>query len=965
TTTVQPDGKTIIAGSFTSVLGQTRNNIARLNADGTLDTGFNPNANATVSCVAVQNDGKILIGGDFSTVGGTGHRYFARLAVNGTIDTGFNPNANSTVFSIVVREDGQILLGGSFTAVGGIGRGQIARVAANGTLDAGFNPSTNGTVMSVAVQADGKILFGGNFATVGGVARNFIARVDAAGVLDTGFNPNPNNWVRAIVVQADGKILLGGGFITMGGIARSYIARVTASGVLDTGFNPNANSVVYSLAVQADEKIILSGWFTSVNGTTRNRIARVNTVGTLDLGFNPDANGDVNSVALQADGRVLLGGFFTTVGGSARNRFARLLNDPATQTLSVPNTAQVTWARSGSAPDVSQVTFEQSTDSGATWTLLGSGFRVGITANWQLTGLSLPYIGQLRARGRTSNGFQNGGSGLVESVVSFTFPPTVTAISPSTGTTLGGTGVTIFGTNFIGATGVIIGGVAATNVSVSSTTITALTPANVAGAASVLVTTPGGTNAANTLYTYFVPSNNADLSALTLTTATINEAFAASALAYTSSVPNATNSVTVTPTAAQVNATIQARVGVNAFAAVTSGNPSANLPLAVGANTIEVKVTAQDGTTTKTYTVTVTRAEGPKIALSGNSVGIASGDSTPNVADHTYFGSVAIAAGTSTRNFTIANTGVVALNLTGSPRVSLSGAHAADFNVSLLPNSSIAASSSTTFQITFDPSTMGLRTAIVSIDSDDLDKTPYTFAISGNGRITGQIVQTLVFTTPTKLYLAESPFMLSASSNSGLPVTYSVISGPASVSGHVLTLTSTGTVKVRASQSGNADFMAAVPVERTITVIANPTPLTLMNLNQIYTGTPRPITVLGATGAVDIIYTPGFLATLTPPTNAGSYPVQVVSGGITKTGTLVITKAPLFVQPDDQRKFAGQANPVLGFSYSGFLDDDNAANSVSKAPVIATTATATSAGGLYPITSSGGTSANYQFVYLK
>src|SRR5687767_14060910 len=64
-TTVQPDGKTILAGNFFSVLGQLRNNIARLNADGTLDPGFNPDVNNIFYCVAVQADGKILIGGEF------------------------------------------------------------------------------------------------------------------------------------------------------------------------------------------------------------------------------------------------------------------------------------------------------------------------------------------------------------------------------------------------------------------------------------------------------------------------------------------------------------------------------------------------------------------------------------------------------------------------------------------------------------------------------------------------------------------------------------------------------------------------------------------------------------------------------------------------------------------------------------------------------------------------------------
>jgi hypothetical protein len=59
----QPDGKILLGGSFTSVLGVARNRIARLNPDGTLDTAFNPNANSTVSAIAVQADGKILAGG--------------------------------------------------------------------------------------------------------------------------------------------------------------------------------------------------------------------------------------------------------------------------------------------------------------------------------------------------------------------------------------------------------------------------------------------------------------------------------------------------------------------------------------------------------------------------------------------------------------------------------------------------------------------------------------------------------------------------------------------------------------------------------------------------------------------------------------------------------------------------------------------------------------------------------------
>ena len=99
-------------------------------------------------------------------------------------------------------------------------------------------------------------------------------------------------------------------------------------------------------------------------------------------------------------------------------------------------------------------------------------------------------------------------------------PPTVTAISPNSGSTAGGTPVTITGTNFINTTNVTIGGVAATSiVEVSETSITAITPAGSAGTASVVVTARGGLNTANTLYTYVVTPVVTGVSPATGTTA--------------------------------------------------------------------------------------------------------------------------------------------------------------------------------------------------------------------------------------------------------------------------------------------------------------------------------------------------------------------------------------------------------------------------------------------------------------
>src|SRR5205814_6663608 len=156
--------------------------------------GVDPNANGTVRVVVVQPDGKILIGGDFTTLSPNGgaavtRNHIARLNPDGTLDTAFDPNANGSVFSIAVQADGNILAGGSFSSIGGQTRNRIARLdRTTGAADS-FDPNANNVVFSIAVQADGKILAGGDFSTIspnGGAAvtRNNIARLETDGRLD-------------------------------------------------------------------------------------------------------------------------------------------------------------------------------------------------------------------------------------------------------------------------------------------------------------------------------------------------------------------------------------------------------------------------------------------------------------------------------------------------------------------------------------------------------------------------------------------------------------------------------------------------------------------------------------------------------------------------------------------------------------------------------------------------------------
>ncbi len=375
----------LLAGGAAAVRGQSALRIARLNPDGTLDTAFNPNANAQVNAIALQADGKILVGGFFNralSIGGQTRNYIARLD------------------------------------------------ATTGAADLTFDPNANGVVETIAVQADGKILAGGFFSganSIGGQRRNYIARLDPTTGAADSFNPNANNYVDAIVVQADGKIVLGGlfhGASSIGGQTRNYIARLDPTTGAADSFDPNANYFVHAIAVQADGKILACGSFNganSIGGQTRNYIARLDGTTGLADAFDPNASGDsfpgVGSIAVQADGKILVGGSFTNIGGQPRNNFARLSNDTAAlQNLTATQTT-ITWARSGSSPQFTRVTFEDSTDNvNVDYNFLGAGMAAG--GNWTLTGLNLP-TGQsfyIRARGYYRGGLNNGSESITESV---------------------------------------------------------------------------------------------------------------------------------------------------------------------------------------------------------------------------------------------------------------------------------------------------------------------------------------------------------------------------------------------------------------------------------------------------------------------------------------------------------------------------------------------------------------------
>jgi uncharacterized delta-60 repeat protein len=272
---VEADGKILVAGDdFTTVAGQSRTNIARLNADGTIDSLFNVDLQPIagfplpwVDTLEVQADGKVLVGGGFVGSNGQARTNLIRLNPDGSPDNSFSPDATadvaypSGVSASIEQADGKVIFG----EMCGWCSGALVRLNPDGSEDRGFVHATEGLgPQTMAIQPDGKILIAGVFGGVSGQPRSSIARLNTDGTVDPAFNPGVEDIsgipaVRAIALQADGRILLAGTFTNVAGYPRTNIARLNPDGSLDMAFNASVNDWVYCIAPQTDGKIIL-GW---------------------------------------------------------------------------------------------------------------------------------------------------------------------------------------------------------------------------------------------------------------------------------------------------------------------------------------------------------------------------------------------------------------------------------------------------------------------------------------------------------------------------------------------------------------------------------------------------------------------------------------------------------------------------------------------------------------------------------
>lgn len=340
---VQPDGKILVGGAFTNYAGSGKQNLVRLNSDGTLDPTWNPGGagpSHLVEDIDLMPDGRILIAGAFVSYNNSPISFVARLLPDGTRDASFNipPNTmNNAVRAVALHKDNKVVAAGDFFTCYGHSQPYITRFNVDGSLDEDFDIGTgfNNSVYDLLVLPDQSILCAGRFSQYNGTVCGGVALLTSGGPYDPSMDNDPGlvgGPARALTLH-DGKLLVAGEFNYHDAQPAHGIIRLNLDGTRDPSFNspfyPYAK--VHAMGILPDGRILVGGEYTSAmyspNVGGPNRITMLHADGSRDDDFglgqgalptDPGNTAFVRSIAIQDDGKMLVGGRFGFIDGESQ-----------------------------------------------------------------------------------------------------------------------------------------------------------------------------------------------------------------------------------------------------------------------------------------------------------------------------------------------------------------------------------------------------------------------------------------------------------------------------------------------------------------------------------------------------------------------------------------------------------------------------------------------------------------------
>ncbi len=327
---------------------------ALASAPGALDAGFNPGTGAqklpVIRGLFQDSADTYIVYGAFSTVGGEARPALVRLDYNGATDATFAANPfNGEVRALARRSDGKLYVGGNFTLVGSRTFYDLALLDGAGVLDNNFWSAFagQGVINALAVQAaDDYVLCGGyglQLAQVQTDPTRHLVRIQSNGFADGAYPVF--NGSGAYIVKMDTDSL-----------DQNFPDRLVVKGACNTGTGTqinwrttlsNAGAVLYHYPDGADNdgpqmaaipadggKYYFVGNFTKVYGRAANRVVRLDSNTFIDTSFNIGSgpNGDVTGALRLADDTLIVVGAFTSFNGVACNRIVHLLGDGSVDT---------------------------------------------------------------------------------------------------------------------------------------------------------------------------------------------------------------------------------------------------------------------------------------------------------------------------------------------------------------------------------------------------------------------------------------------------------------------------------------------------------------------------------------------------------------------------------------------------------------------------------------------------------
>ena len=616
---LQSDGKIVVAGR--SGAGTDSDfALARLTTAGALDTTFGASgvvttpfgayarAHARAYAMAIQSGGEIVAAGYANDL--AGHDFaLARYDDGGALDDGFGIGgkvttplgsaAGDVANAVAVQSDGKIVVAG-YANNGTVDQPAVSRYNADGSLDSAFG--TGGRVVNsldaakeeryhaMAVQSDSKIVLAGYYAWSAADDDSLVTRLNADGSRDTSFDSdgvaafvfsNIDDRLHAVAVQSDGKIVVAG--YTTDSTGEDFaLGRLNADGSKDTSFDDDGFVVTdfgdddraHAVAIQSDGKIVVAG--RAHNGTDQDfALARYNTDGSLDTAFSTDGfvvtdfggNDRAYAVAVQSDGKIVVFGYANTDLALLRYRSDGALDGDF-----------------GTGGKVRTPLANIVSNKGYAMALLADGKILVAGDARDSSNRGRFSLARYRANGTLDAAFGAAGNGTVTTPVgSHGGYANALAIQPDGKIVLAGP--------------VFIGGNQGRHQDF--------------GLARYLAQ---GTFSSDATLSALAVSESTDGSAFS-GTAALTPAFDPDATSYEAAIAEGTTHVKVTPTAGHVGATVTVGLSGGTAEAVASGSASAAIPIAAGTTVVEVVVTAEDGRTTMTYTLSFTvgdeAGEGP------------------------------------------------------------------------------------------------------------------------------------------------------------------------------------------------------------------------------------------------------------------------------------------------------------------------------------------------------------------